>query len=229
MDEGADEEHRTRREGECVMSTKTPTIAQFVTEHIAELQALTNHRDLAAWADDHELMTQQRFPRFKKALLDHGIDYAAMRSGARQEAAAAATHEITLYSDAKASKLRFGICDQAGEPVWHGRDFDENDEQSAAEMAAAKKAVWLAGKVREREGLPVLKLNLNVDAQWLTYANAESGGGKAAELRAAANRAGIVLNVNWIPGTENPADHWTVSGGFLKWHDRIDHIEVVPA
>lgn len=210
------------------MTTKTPTIAQVVAENIDALKAMSSHRDLAAWAEDHDLMTQQRFPRFKKALLDHGIDYAAMRSDARQEAIAAATHEITLFSDAKASKLRFGVCDQAGEPVWHGRDFDENDEQSAAEMAAAKKAVWLAGKVRERAGLPVLKLNLMVDAQWLVYANAESGGGKAAELRAAANRAGIVLDVQWIPGTENPADEWTVSGGFLKWNDRIDHIEVVP-
>lgn len=174
-------------------------------------------------------MTQQRFPRFKKALLEHGIDYAAMRSGARQEAAAAVTHGITLYSDAKAAKLRFGICDQDGEPVWHGRDFDENDEQSAAEMAAAKKAVWLAGKVRDARGLNALKLNLKVDAQWLTYANAESGGGKAAELRAAASKARVVLDVTWVPGTENPADKWTVSGGFMKWQEGIGQIEVVPA
>lgn len=208
------------------MATKNPTITELVTENIDELREMTSHRALKQWAENHDLMTQARFPRFKKALLEHGIDYAEMRSGARAERAAAATHEITLFSDAKASRLRFGICDQDGAPVWHGRDFDEEFEQSAAEMAAAKKAVWLAGKVREREGLDILKLNLMVDAQWLVYANREFGGGKAAALRAAAMKAGLVLNVEWLPGTENPADEWTVATGFLKWSDGIDHIEV---
>lgn len=208
------------------MTAKNPTIAQFVAEHIDVLKAMPTHRELAEWADDHELMTQQRFPRFKKALLEHGIDYSAMRSGVHQQNRESATHEITLYSDAKASKLRFGVCDQAGEPVWHGRDFDEHGEQSAAEMAAAKKAVWLAAKVRERAALNVIKLNLNVDAQWLVYANGNDGGGKAAALRSAANKQGVVLNVQWIPGAQNPADEYTVCGGYQKWQDGIDSIEV---
>ncbi|WP_067974952.1 hypothetical protein [Mycolicibacter icosiumassiliensis] len=207
--------------------TKPPkTVADLVTAHIDELRALTDHHGLKAWAESHDLMTQQRFPRFKKALLEHGIDYAALRSRAAQEKRDSATHGITLISDAKASARRFGVCDQDGDPVWYGRDFDEIGEQSAAEMAAAKKAVWLAGKIRQQQGLSVLALTLKVDAQWLTYANGESGGGKAAELRNAAAKAGIVLTVEWIPGTDNPADQYTVGGGYMKWQEGVDNIAV---
>lgn len=213
------------------MATKSPTIAQIVAEHITELKALTIHTELKEWAEAHELMTQARFPRFKKALLEHGIDYAAMRSEAAEARRNAATHEITLFSDAKASKFRFGICDQDGQPVWHGRDFDEIGEQSAAELAAAKKAVWLAGRVRERRGLDSLKLNLRVDAEWLTHANRETGGGQAAQLWSAATKAGVVLSVQWIPGVQNPADEYTICTGYQKWQSGIDQITVteIPA
>ena len=206
--------------------SNTPTVAQTVAAHIDELRALPTFRDLAAWAEEHGLMTQARFPRFKKALAEHGIDYAAMRSGVRGEERAAVRHQITLFSDAKAKNLRFGICNQNGEPVWHGRDFDELDEQSAAEMSAAKKAVWLASKIREANGFERLKLVLMVDAQWLVYANGDTGGGKAAALRSAAAKAGLVLDVRWISGKDNPADAYTVCTGFMKWQDGIDSIEV---
>jgi hypothetical protein len=205
-----------------------PTVAQIVATHIDQLRVLTSHRELAAWAEEHDLMTQARFPRFKKALAENGIDYEAIRTGVRSAEKAAATHQITLYSDAKARTLRYGICDQDGAPVWHGRDFDEITEQSAAEMAAAKKAVWLAGKVRETRGLAagMLRLILIVDAQWLCYANGDSGGGKAAALRSAAAKAGVVLEVRWISGKSNPADEYTVCTGFLKWQDGIGAISV---
>lgn len=208
------------------MTTKSPTIAEIVAEHIEELKALTTHTELKEWADDNGLLTQQRFPRFKTALLEHGIDYAAMRATADQARRESAKHAITLYSDAKASKLRFGICDQGGQPVWHGRDFDENGEQSAAELGAAKKAIWLAGKVRERSGLDSIKLTLLVDAEWLTHANRETGGGQAAQLRRAAAKAGVVLDVRWIPGRENPADEYTICTGYMKWQSGIDQITV---
>lgn len=48
------------------MATKPPTIAQIVSEHIEELRALTDHTALKEWAEAHDLMTQARFPRFKK-------------------------------------------------------------------------------------------------------------------------------------------------------------------
>ena len=79
-----------------------------------------------------------------------------------------ATASLTLYCDAKANNDRFAICDKGGNPVWHGRffatDHDYNGEQSSREIAAARKAVWLAAKVKETLGLSAIKLALKVDA-----------------------------------------------------------------
>src|SRR5215472_2077692 len=109
---------------------------------------------------------QTAFTRFKKALTANGINYdrlialASADKTARLEANATAS--LTLYSDAKAKNDRFAICDKRGNPVWHGRffatDHDYNGEQSSSEIAAAKKAVWLASKVKETLGLSAIKL-----------------------------------------------------------------------
>jgi hypothetical protein len=148
----------------------------------------------------------------------------------RAQHRAAVTHEATLYSDANARTRRFAVCDQDGQPVWHGRDFDGHDEQWRAELAAAKKAVWLAWKVAERAGVPRLLLNLIIDAEWLTWANGVIGGGKPAALQGSSRRRDRPP-VSWISATENPADAFTVCRGngprFLRWQDGIDQIEVV--
>lgn len=138
---------------------------------------------------------------------------------------------VELCSDAKASNSRFGITTADGEPVWYGRFFDDdrdfNGEQSSGEMAAAKKAVWLASKFAEKIGRSV-KLNLKVDAEWLVWANAVraggKSGGKARELGEAAERLGVRLRVEHIPGVENPADEYTICSGFLRWQDGIEKI-----
>ena len=138
-----------------------------------------------------------------------------------------AAKEVVLYSDAKAKYDRFGITDADGKPVWYGRFFDNdrdyNGEQSSGEMAAAKKAVWLASKIAEKIGEAV-RLRLRVDAQWLCYANGYTGaykesGGKALQLAEAAQRLGVDLIVEWVPGKENPADDYTICKGFQKWQD----------
>ena len=133
---------------------------------------------------------------------------------------------LTFYCDAKADNDRFAICDQRGNPVWHGRffatDHDYNGEQSSGEIAAARKAVWLASKAKETLGLSAIKHALKVDAEWLCYANAvrhgNPGGGRARALGDLAIRSGVVLTVEQIAGGKNPADQYTISAGFKKWH-----------
>ena len=137
--------------------------------------------------------------------------------------------KLILFSDAKASKERFAICDKNGNPIWHGRFFenerDFNGEQSSGELAAAKKAVWLASKVKEAIGEEDLFLELRVDAEWLTWANEvgqeddQGQGGKARVLGSQAKKFGIELEVVHIPGQENPADQFTTCTGFKKWSD----------
>jgi hypothetical protein len=132
------------------------------------------------------------------------------------------THTLTLYSDAKARTRRFAITDVNGNGLWYGREFEEI-EQSACELSAACKAVYLAGLARKTAGIPAfaLELILNVDAQWLTYFR---GKNKAAPLKRDAEKQGIKLHVNWIPGNENPADDLTVSGGYCKSADNLEQV-----
>jgi len=139
--------------------------------------------------------------------------------------------KIVFYSDAKAKFDRFAITDESGQPVWHG-NFFENDreydgEQSSGEMAAAKKAVWLAGKVKTALALDSVELELRVDAQWLVWANEFSPntktGGKARSLALLAIHHGVELTVVHVPGVDNPADTYTLKGkGFLRYSEWLD-------
>ena len=192
------------------------TIRQRVTASISELKGMT-HTQLKAWATANAMEHNAAFTRFKRALAANGINYdrliavASADKTARLEANARAS--LTLYCDAKANNDRFAICDKRGNPVWHGRffvtDHDYNGEQSSGEIAAAKKAVWLASKVKETLGLSAIKLALKVDAEWLCYANAvragNPGGGRARALGDLAIRSGVVLTVEQIAGGKNPA------------------------
>lgn len=218
---------------------KKPTAKQVVTDHADVLKAMTTHGDLHRWSRSHGFDSASGFSAFKKALKSElNIDYDALRHEAKQgrldTVASAATKQITLYSDAKASKDRFGITDADGEPVWYGRLFSEYEpEQSATEMEAAKKAVWLAGKIAKLSDLDGIRLNLYVDAQWLVaagYVKREpegKSGGKARALGEAALRQGVDLHVTHVPGTENPADAYTICAGYQKWSDRDDLTELV--
>lgn len=210
---------------------KKSPIREIVAENIDELRAMSTHKQLFDWARAHGIDSAAGFASFKKTLLVGGIDYEAMRASVNKESAAeresAATHVVTLYSDAKAKYDRFGITSANGNPVWFGRFFSDdreyNGEQSSGELAAAKKAVWLASKVKETIGATAIRLELHVDAEWLCYANGveagEKSGGKARTLAYAAQRLGVVLNVVWVKGTENPADKFTTCAGFKKWQD----------
>jgi hypothetical protein len=135
------------------------------------------------------------------------------------------TAYLTLYADAKARTKRFAICSGKENPVWYGTFFgwEYDGEQSSGEMAAAKKAVWLASKVKEIVGADITQLTLKVDAEWLTWANqvtkGKAGGGKARALGEYAQQVNVVLNVVQVPGAENPADQYTVTSGFKKWRD----------
>lgn len=195
------------------------TSKQLVNENITILQAMTTCRELHQWAKANGCDSASGFSAFKKALLAAGIDYDGVKNAAKDSLAGQVTHDITLYSDAKASHGRFGICGADGNVVWHGRFFAEDNarEQSDAELEAAKKAVWMASKIKEAAGAKVAKLTLLVDAQWLVYQ--DNSKQKGFVLTQLATRFGLVLDVQWIPGTDNPADEWTVASGYKKWSD----------
>lgn len=72
----------------------------------------------------------------------------------------------------------------------------------------------VASKVAEALGAKAIHLNLKVDAQWLCTLS-----GKAKIIAEDARRLNVELDIEWIPGTTNPADQWTTANGFKKWSD----------
>lgn len=186
-----------------------------------------NQFELTTWAKEQGYDNRSAFANFKKALLTIDVDYDALKQqrheAKREELEKNITKEVVLYSDAKASKDRFGITDKDGNAVWYGRFFEDdrdyNGEQSSGELAAAKKAVWLASKISEKVG-GVVKLTLKVDAEWLCWANETDGrGGKAKQLRQLADRYNVVLNVEHVYGCDNPADYYTTCPGYQSYKD----------
>lgn len=213
-------------------SRKQPA-KKFVAANIDRLRAL-DYKALVNAGRMAGYDSRAGFTAYKKALTDAGIDYAALQAAHRDGRAAdhaarfADADELHLVTDAAASHNRFAVVTPAGDAIWHGRFFDdEGDEQSAAELAAAKKAVWLAGKFAATHDRPI-RLVLTVDAEWLTWANESAAGveakrgGKAKQLAAAAAKAGIALRVEWTSGATNRADAFTRCHGFQRWQDGLD-------
>jgi len=205
------------------------TAKQVVAEGSEKVKGMTV-ADLVRFGKESGFDSRAGFASYKKALLEvAGVNFDELNATRRQikaeELKGNCNHRVTFFSDAKASHDRFAICGADREVVWYGRFFDNdrdyNGEQSTGEMAAAKKAVWLASKVAEAIGESAIMLTLIVDAEWLCWANSTNPkvGGKSKALREAAQRLNVDLTVQHINGTSNPADSWTTGRGFKKWSD----------
>lgn len=199
------------------------TIKDKIISNANLLKGMKTHTELRNWAIKQGFDNRSAFPKFKTALNSIGLDYDQIKTGVhsseKENLEQKITHSVTLYCDAKASRGKYGITDADGNVVWYGKFFDTDEyaEQSDAELSAAKKAVWLASKVKEAIGADAIELNLIIDAQWLTYQT--HGGQKGYALSVLARKYNIKLNVEWISGKENPADKWTTENGFKKWQD----------
>jgi len=207
------------------------TIKDQVTAAAEQLRGMST-QELYNYAVHRGWDNRSAFARFKSALADNDIVWVERKDRLADKAKDLASKDaptIIMYTDAASTHNRFAICDQDGEPIWYGQFFEGVSEQSEAELEAAKKALWLANKIKEDAGLDVLRLELRTDAEWLTWANVvaegDPRGGKARELGARAVRLGIALFVQHIPGVNNPADSYTRTSGFLKWNESIKKVE----
>ncbi len=154
-----------------------------VEDHILSeketLQGFTSHTEIYQWAINNGYNTQELFPIVKaelKKVLD--IDYAEMREQSRQELAekrhlaieklsaeAADAPLVELWAAASANGTFAIVSDE--DVVWYGTfhedDFDFVGDLRSALRSVAKKAVWIAGKVREDMKAPAIRLTLHMD------------------------------------------------------------------
>lgn len=146
------------------------------------------------------------------------------RGAAFKKATEDPTHIIRLTTIAKAKRMRFAVVDDAGNPVWYGLDFNKIHEQSAADLASAKKCVWLANKIRELHAPADARVRLEIctSAQWLTFQDDREQRGY--ELTAQASKYGIGLWVVWLSLSDNPADRLMAADGYQKWGSPLNNL-----
>ncbi len=175
--------------------------------------------ELNDWAKRQGIDDKVSFIKFKKALMQIGIDYNALKQAyhekKEEELASLCTHQVTLIADAEQTNKRYAICDIIGNVLWHGKFFDyEPESQADAQLDAAKKAIWLAGKIKETIKSPAIRLNLRVDAEWISWQDSDR---RVLEMLAKKNS--IELKIDPVPSSDNLADNWTVKTGFKKWQE----------
>lgn len=121
------------------------------------------------------------------------------------------THSLTIFCDAKSSADHFAFTDASGAVLEHGSlglGCPENGDNSDHELAAAMRAFDFAGRVRDAAGLDCLALDFRFDAKWM-----QGMVGKGRPLRDAAKANKLIVEMNWISGSENPADEFTTASG----------------
>ncbi|SIS23218.1 hypothetical protein [Williamsia sterculiae] len=137
------------------------------------LRSATTHRDIRAWATEAKVATKKLWPKVKTELrkqLDIDYDQLAADTVAREAAELAASADtaplIELCAAGDAEVGSFAVCSARDDhESWYGefhpqdRIYEDGDDFSA-EHAAADKAVFLAGKVREKLDLPAVRLTV---------------------------------------------------------------------
>lgn len=157
------------------MSTTTAqdwdTAAAVVRDHADDLSAMTTHSELYTFAKENDLATKLLFPKFKTELRKQlRIDYEQLREQTltarvkELEAQGKQAPTVELFAAGDIEVNSFAVCRANEEDPWYGT-FHENDQvqtQDEADLSAARKAIYLAGKARENAGLEVLHLQLQV-------------------------------------------------------------------
>ena len=195
------------------------TASVAVRDHADELRQLTTHTELFGWAKEHDLNTKMLFPKFKTELRKQlHIDYDELRDQAmvEREAALSAAAEdesvptIALWTAGDAEVDSFAVCNGEGGDPWYGT-FHERDavtDQDEADLAAARKAVYLAEQARKFAELDVVRLALVVSNHRVT----------AETLRKDAVRGRVVVDLEVVDG-ENPALEVCRLPGYRTWRE----------
>lgn len=123
----------------------------------------------------------------------------------------APTHGIELFCDAKSREDRIAVCGADGQVLEYrkaGLGRPDNGDNTDHELAGAMLALDIARRAKESAGLDCIAVTLSFDAQWM-----KGMVGKAKPLRDFAKTHGLIVKMNQIAGTENPADEWTTAIG----------------
>lgn len=200
------------------------TAEQAVTDGAATLRDAHTHRDIRAWATDAGVATKALWPKVKTELRKQlDIDYDQLRADTTaaeseqlaQEAELAPLIELCCAGDSEVGT--YAVCAAADDhESWYG-DFHAKDliyrsgDDLSAERSAADKAIFLAGKAREKAGLQTVRLVLHTSHHELTAEHVASP--------AARHRVAVTLELS----DQNPAIALCRAPGYRTWREiRLD-------
>lgn len=161
---------------------------RFVAAHADDLTALDTPGAIFTFCESHRHTGKTLWPKIKTELRKQcGIDMDQLKADAAQAMAdkartlsqdAAGAPVVELYTAAELVEKPsrddedeieivpvFAICDRDGNPVWfnslHPKDREKVTTELDAAADVARKAVWLAGQVRDDQGLEVVRVILH--------------------------------------------------------------------
>ncbi|WP_207844006.1 hypothetical protein [Williamsia soli] len=202
------------------------TAEQAVTDGAEQLITAKDHRQIRAWAVDAGVATKNLWPKVKTELRKQlDIDYDQIRAdaiaaeAAHIEAAAKDAPVIELFCAGDDEVASYAVCAVADDhESWYG-EFHAKDviyragDELSAERSAADKAIYLAGKAREKAGLDTVRLIVHTSHHDLT----------AEDLSATASRHRVAVSIELTD--QNPAIALCRAPGYRTWREiRLDSL-----
>ncbi|PYE13488.1 hypothetical protein DFR67_11642 [Williamsia limnetica] len=196
------------------------TAETAVAEGAQALRAARTHREIRAWADTAGVTTKALWPKVKTEMRKQlDIDYDQIRDqttaaeAAELATAASAAPVIELCSAGDGEVGTYAVCAADNDhESWYG-EFHAKDmiyrvgDDLSAERSAADKAIFLAGKAREKAGLDSVRLILHTSHHDLT----------AQDLAATASRHRVAVTVEL--SDQNPAIALCRAPGYRTWRE----------
>lgn len=209
-------------------SQRWAEIESLVQEHKAALKAMTSHKQINDFAEQHALMTREDFPKLKHCLLKIGVRYDVLREQARQEweeSLEEKAQELATKTDGPVVCLwtaaaesddgdgSFAVVDVEDTPVWYGSFFRDDRIRVAgdlisAEQSAADKAIWVAHKAFEAAGVADGRLLITTTCPDLDIA----------ALRVSGARFNMGVDV-MVDDTDSRAIDMAEAPGYKRWQD----------
>lgn len=195
-----------------------------VAEQADVLGGLTEHGHLYGWAVLRGLGGPQLWPRVKHELRDQlGIDFDQLRATAHASRRAAIAHadkgpHLRVWAAGDHAQQSFAICGPRG-VLWYNNlaldDWWYRGDQPTAELSAAHRAVWIAGRARTLAKFGAARLTL-----YLT-----DPGIHAELLAGTAERARVALIVESVAVQDNPAVEWCRKPGHRVCTDLPEFVD----
>lgn len=211
---------------------------EFVSEHAVELRELDSPSAIFKYCEKKRHGGKSLWPKVRTELRKQlGIDLDQLRADAAQaladkardlseSAADAPTVELYTAGELVEQPSRdeddefeivpvFAIADADGNPAWynsvHPKDRDKITDELAVATDAARKAVWLAGQVRDDQGLEMVRVIIHHNHPGLD----------AAALAHAGVKHLVAVTLSHVDDpADNPATAICLDAhGYRDWHE----------